>query len=130
MSENYYLEPMPPAGWHLGMEDDGEYTGPGDNPPGYAGDWIETSEIYDNRTGELVCECETVEQARALIEQHNGLQAEVGRLRDALIALVAQRPAYISTDNTGQRFCRYCHMTGNDVHRDSCPVVAARKLLE
>lgn len=34
-----------PGPWYREMAQDGEYTGPGDNPPGYAGDWEETNEI-------------------------------------------------------------------------------------
>lgn len=41
--------------WEREWEQDGEYTGPGDNPPGYAGDHYETNDIcYVNQeTGEV-----------------------------------------------------------------------------
>lgn len=34
-----------PGTWYAEHEQDGEYTGPGDDPPGYAGEWYETGSI-------------------------------------------------------------------------------------
>jgi hypothetical protein len=34
-----------PTPWCREWNQDGEYTGPGDDPPGYAGEWYETGEI-------------------------------------------------------------------------------------
>ena len=38
-----------PGPWEREIAQDGEYTGPGDNPPGYAGDLYETTHVgrYD-----------------------------------------------------------------------------------
>ena len=57
--------------WYLGRADDGEYTGPGDNPPGSPGDWYDIPEVIDNRTGALVCEAADVETAKQIIREHN-----------------------------------------------------------
>lgn len=40
--------------WEREQAQDGEYTGPGDNPPGYAGDFYETNNVghLDRETGE------------------------------------------------------------------------------
>jgi hypothetical protein len=38
--------------WFAEQEQDGEYTGPGDDPPGYAGEWYETGGILCDPDGE------------------------------------------------------------------------------
>lgn len=40
--------------WSREWEQDGEYTGLGDNPPGYAGDWLPTNAIIAAIDGEIV----------------------------------------------------------------------------
>lgn len=50
-----------PGPWERDWEQDGEYTGPGDNPPGYAGDYYETNSVghLDRESGywEPVADC-------------------------------------------------------------------------
>jgi hypothetical protein len=52
------------------LAQDGEYTGPGDSPPGYAGDYYETNNVghMDGETGELtpVADCYRSADARLI----------------------------------------------------------------
>lgn len=56
--------------WGVEHIRDGEYTGPGDNPPGYVGDWEEWPGVVDIN-GEFVCDTADIETARRIVHEHN-----------------------------------------------------------
>jgi len=58
--------------WARSIENDGEYTGAGDNPPGSPGDDYETLHIVDLETGDVVAwDCRDAETADQIVLHHN-----------------------------------------------------------
>lgn len=103
--------------WYIRMEDDGEYTGPGDNPPGYTGDWYEVAEVWDGNTGETVCECENVQIAHQIIAGHAAIEA-------------LKQVEWIDGDCPWCGFPQYDNQTGDTIgHAHDCPRQAALELL-
>lgn len=107
-----------PEQWERQQVQDGEYTGPGDNPPGYAGDYYETNHVgwTDSETGDWypVADCYDANVTHLIVATPD--------MRTALLAILA--------DPHGCPFCDSGKLRNpNKGHTDECGFALAQAAL-